>query len=40
MYDTSDPSVGLTPDRFSGSAIAFLPTITYATATARTAGLQ
>ena len=40
MTFTSDPSVGLTPDRFSGSAIAFLPTITYETATARTAGLQ
>jgi len=40
MTFASDPSVGLTHDRFSGSAIVFLPTVTYATATARTAGLQ
>jgi len=40
MTFTSDPSVGLTQDNFSGSAIVFLPTVTYATMTARTAGLQ
>jgi uncharacterized protein YcbK (DUF882 family) len=38
MTFTSDPSLELTQDRFSGSAIVFLPTITYPTA--RTAALQ
>jgi len=39
MTFSSDPSVGLTADRFSGSAIVFLPTITYPAPT-HTAALQ
>ena len=34
MTFTSDPTLGLTHDRFSGSAIVFLPTVTYPTHTA------
>jgi Bacterial protein of unknown function (DUF882) len=39
MTFTSDPTAGLTQDRFSGSAIVFLPTVTYQAAN-RTASLQ
>ncbi len=39
MTFAADPNPGLTADRFSGAAIAFVPTVNYATAT-HTASLQ
>jgi hypothetical protein len=34
MTFSSDPNLGLEPDHFSGSAISFVPTVSYATRTA------